>query len=610
MTFEKLGLKCGIEVHQQLEGQKLFCHCLTQLREDLPHFKISRKLRASAGESGEIDIAAEQEQLRNRTFTYEGYHDTTCLVECDEQPPLAINKEALYTALQFSKIVQASISPVIQVMRKIVVDGSNTSGFQRTALVSRNGLIKTSGGDVRITNISLEEDSCKIVSGSTEGQTYRLDRLGIPLIEIGTAPDIKTPEQGKEAAQKIGLILRSLPGIKRGLGSIRQDVNVSIIGGSRIEIKGAQDLRSMPEIIQLEMKRQEELIKIRNELEHLKLVPFRIYDLTALLKECPSRIIKMALENKERIAAIRLNGLSGYLGRKLQPNYRLGTELAWRAKIKADIKGIFHSDELPNYGITKEDVDRISQELKCHNGDAFVLVAGSVQKTKLSLEAVYERALEIITGVPAEVRKVNPDGLTSYLRPIPGAARMYPETDIPLIIPDLQQIQLPELLEDKITRFQERLGLSKDLAAAVARSSWLYLFEDLVAKYPLQKPAFIAETLVSIPLEIKRNYGLNQELLTEENFELLFMYLDKNKIHKDIVLDVLIDMVKGTFNIDYYFTLGTEDIHKKLNEIVKKNKGAPFAALMGMAMKELAGKASGKFISEELKKIIDEKKDA
>ncbi|MBS3139567.1 Glu-tRNA(Gln) amidotransferase subunit GatE [Candidatus Woesearchaeota archaeon] len=605
MSLEKLGLKCGIEVHQQLEGQKLFCSCPTLLRDDAPHFRISRKLRASAGESREVDIAARQEQLRNKTFIYEGYHDTTCLLEGDEEPPQALNKQALYTALQFSKIVNANISPIIPVMRKIVVDGSNTAGFQRTALIARDGEVSTALGKVRITNISLEEDSAKIIAEGADFKTYRLDRLGIPLIEIGTAPDIKTPEQCQEAAQKLGLILRSLPGIKRGLGSIRQDINVSIIGGTRVEIKGAQDLKLIPLIVELEMKRQEELIKIRNELEQLKLASPKLHDLTSLLAKCDSKVIQRTLQNKGKILAIKLTGLRGYLGRKLQPDYRVGTELAGRAKIKAGVGGIFHSDELPNYGIAKEDVDKISRELKCVDKDAFVLVADAENKAKLALEAVYERTAELMKGVPAEVRKANPDGSTSYLRPIPGADRMYPETDVPLIFPETDTIQLPELLEEKIARFQEKLGLGKDLAAAVTRSEWLELFEDLAIKYPLQKPAFIAETLVSTPLEIKRKYGLNPELLTEDNFRSLFMYLDKNKIHKDIVLDVLIDMIRGTFNIEHYFTLGTEAIHKKLKEIVDKNKEAPFAALMGLAMKELAGKASGKFISEELKKILE-----
>lgn len=195
MSFEKLGLKCGIEIHQQLEGKKLFCNCPTLMRDDQPDFQITRVLRASAGESGEIDIAAKEEQLKQKIFIYQGYHNTTCLVETDSEPPHPLNQDALYTVLQFSKLVDSDIIPIVQVMRKTVIDGSNTSGFQRTALVARNGLIHTSEGDVRITGINIEEDACKIIEEKGDEKIYRLDRLGIPLIEIGTAPDIKTPQQ-------------------------------------------------------------------------------------------------------------------------------------------------------------------------------------------------------------------------------------------------------------------------------------------------------------------------------------------------------------------------------------------------------------------------------
>ena len=246
MSVQDLHMKCGIEIHQQLEGKKLFCNCPTFLREDQPHYSIQRTQRAAAGEGGKIDVAALEEQQKSKQFIYEGYHDTTCLVETDSEPPHAVNPEALYTALQFCKLTSATVPEVIQIMRKTVVDGSNTSGFQRTGLLGRDGLISTKSGSVRITNISLEEDSCKIISDTPDMKTYRLDRLGIPLIEIGTAPDITTPEQCQEVAKHLGMLLRSLPGVKRGLGTIRQDVNISILGGNRVEIKGAQHLRQLP----------------------------------------------------------------------------------------------------------------------------------------------------------------------------------------------------------------------------------------------------------------------------------------------------------------------------------------------------------------------------
>ncbi len=605
MDYQKLGLKCGLEIHQQLEGKKLFCNCPTVLRDDALDFRIRRKLRAAAGEEGEIDIAAQQEQLKGKTFSYQGYYDTTCLVETDCEPPHEINPEAVTTALQLCKIAEAEVFPIIQVMRKTIIDGSNTSGFQRTALLARNGAIKTSMGAVRITNISLEEDACKIVSENAEEKVYSLDRLGIPLIEIGTAPDITSPQQCQETAKKIGMLLRSLPGVKRGLGTIRQDVNVSIKGGARIEIKGAQDLRQLPLLVELEVKRQEELLKIREELKKAKLPSLNIVEVTSLFQNTAANVVKNTLAKNGKVLGVKLPGFAGLLGREVQPGRRLGTEFSDWAKVRAGVGGIFHSDELPRYGISESEVSNVKKKLGCKSEDAFVLVADAEKKARLALEAVYDRAKKAVQGVPAEVRKANADGTTSYLRPIPGAARMYPETDVPLIKPDLKNMVLPELLEQKIERYQKDFGLSKDLAEFTAKSELVHLFEELVEKYPAIKPSFIAETLISVPLDIKRQYHHDPEKLTEDNFRDLFKYLSEGKIHKDIVLDVLIDMITDKFDLKRYATLGTEEIHKELVKIVNENKGAPFSALMGLAMKRLGGKASGQFISEQLRRILE-----
>ncbi len=612
MDYQKIGFRCGLEIHQQLEGRKLFCHCPTRLRDDLPDFTLARKLRAVAGEGGEVDTAAEQEQLKSKTFFYQGYHNSTCLVECDEEPPRAVNQEALYCTLQFCRMVEAEVPPIVQVMRKTVVDGSNTAGFQRTALIARKGKILLStgeaSGEVSLENINLEEDAARIIDEKTDSRTFCLDRLGIPLIEIGTGPDIKSPEQCLEAARKLGMLLRSLPNVKRGLGTIRQDVNVSIKGGARVEIKGAQELKQLPLLVELEVKRQQELIKIKEELKSRRLNGLKIVELSTLMQDSASGIIKEALEGEAaegpgKVMGIKLHGLASFLGRELQPGYRVGSELSGRARIKAGVGGLFHSDELPNYGITEAEIKRIRKKLDCQPADAFVLVAGEEERARKALAAAYERAVELWEGVPREVRKAAPDGTTSYLRPMPGAARMYPETDVPLIYPDLAQIELPELLEEKIKRFQEEFRLSPDLAVFLARSDKVSLFEELAGKHPSIKPAFIAETLTSTLLDIKRQYQLDPGKLTDGHFRDLFRHLQENKIHKDIVLDVLLEMIKGTFDVRKYASLGTEEIHRVIKEIVEKNKTAPLGALMGLCMKALAGKASGKFISEELKKL-------
>ncbi|MEK6847717.1 MAG: Glu-tRNA(Gln) amidotransferase subunit GatE [Nanoarchaeota archaeon] len=256
LDHNAVGLKCGIEIHQQLEANKLFCNCPSLLRKDEPEFTIKRKLHVVAGESGEVDVAASHEALLEKEFTYEGY-DTTCLVELDESPPNIVNKEALQIALQIALFLNCKIFPVTQVMRKTVIDGSNTSGFQRTVLIARDGFIETSKGRIGIATICLEEDSARIID--KDKGIFRLDRLGIPLVEIATNADIKTPEQAKETALKLGEILRKVK-VKRGIGTIRQDVNLSIKGGQRIELKGFQDIRNIERAIELEVKRQQKLV--------------------------------------------------------------------------------------------------------------------------------------------------------------------------------------------------------------------------------------------------------------------------------------------------------------------------------------------------------------
>lgn len=615
MPYQKLGLKCGIEIHQQLEGKKLFCSCPTLLGNDLPHFTIQRQLRAAAGEEGTVDIAAQQEQQKQKTFVYEGYHDSTCLVETDSEPPHEVNNEALQTTLQFCKIVNATVPSVVQFMRKTVVDGSNTSGFQRTGLVGKDGLITTKNGSVRLTNISLEEDSCKIINDSPEKKVYRLDRLGIPLIEIGTAPDITSPEQCQEAAKLLGMLLRSLPGVKRGLGTIRQDINISILGGNRVEIKGAQDLRQIPLLVEYEVKRQEELVKLQPFIENLVRPKFsfqaRARPVTDVFKSTKCNFIQKALDTREEnyaVLALRLVGLKGVIGKEIQPGRRLGTEISDFIKIRMGVGGLIHSDEdlKDKYSFEDNEIKRVKEELQLKENDAFllVLVKGKGAGNKV-LEAIAERFEQLSKGVPKEVRKANDDATTSYLRPMPGAARMYPETDVPLLFSDLKTVEVPELLTEKIQRFQIKQGLGADLAEFVAKSDKVFLFEEMIEKYPQIKPAFIADVLVSFPLEIRRKYGLEPDTLTENQFREFFRALNQNQIHKDIVLDVLIDMIKGTYELSRYATMGTEEIHRVIKNVVEKNKDAPFSALMGMCMKQLAGKASGQFISEQLKKILE-----
>ncbi|MEA3430768.1 MAG: Glu-tRNA(Gln) amidotransferase subunit GatE [Nanoarchaeota archaeon] len=605
INYEEVGLKCGIEIHQQLDTGKLFCNCPSILRDDKPDFTIKRRLHASAGELGEIDIAALHEKKRQQTFIYEAYSDTTCLVELDEEPPKPMNMCALNTALQVSIMLGSKIVDDIQVMRKTIINGSCVSGFQRTALVSMGGKIETTQGDVRIKTLLVEEDSAKDISRNESTVVYRLDRLGIPLIELSTEPDIKTPEQCKEAAEALGLLLRSTGGAKRGLGTIRQDVNISIHDGPRVEVKGFQDLKALPKLVEYEVFRQINLLNIKKELpKGIKFLK-TLHDVTPVFKDSESTVIQNALSDNGVVRAIRLPKFAGFVGRELQPGRRLGTEFSDRAKIKSGVGGIFHSDELPKYGITEKDVDVIRKELNCNKEDAFVIVADKPWKVDLALRAVIERAEETLQGIPMEVRKPNSDSTSSYMRPIPGAARMYPETDIKTIKPDTSNIYIPELITDKSLRFERKLGLGKDLADLIAKSPKVNVFEDFVKKFKTIKPAFIAELMIPKIKELQRKHNIEHISISEEEFEAILLHLSKSRISKESVDEILLKFANAEHvEFNDYKLLSDLELKTVLKDIVTKNKGKKFNVVIGKAMGQLRGKAEGKKIAEFLKTMI------
>jgi Glu-tRNA(Gln) amidotransferase subunit E-like FAD-binding protein len=262
INYNEVGLKSGLEIHQQLDSGKLFCKCPGYLRQDKPDYEIKRKLHAIAGETGEVDEAVKHEASLDREFIYQGYNDNCCLIELDEEPPKMINSEALDEALKIALLLNCEIYTNTQVMRKTVIDGSNTSGFQRTFLLGHDGFVETSFGKVGIDTIALEEDSCRPGVGDVEDdkvKIWKLDRLGIPLVEIMTKPEMNNPEQIKECALKIGEILRACK-VKRGIGTIRQDVNISIKGHDRVEIKGFQEPGMMIKTVDLEILRQQKEI--------------------------------------------------------------------------------------------------------------------------------------------------------------------------------------------------------------------------------------------------------------------------------------------------------------------------------------------------------------
>ncbi len=608
--YSKLNLKIGLEIHQQLDTHKLFCSCSSKISEEKGDYEIRREIRASAGETGKTDIAAETEEKKKKYFLYEGYDESTCLVELDEEPPRDLNRDALNTALQVALLLKAKIVDEIHIMRKTVADGSNTAGFQRTALIGLNGEIQTNEGKIKIETICIEEDSAKDIEKKDDYRILGLDRLGIPLVEIATDASIKTPEQAKEAAAYLGMILRSTGKAKRGLGTIRQDLNVSIIGGNRVEIKGAQDLRMIPKWIENEILRQYNLMEIQKELT--KRVSKKdvekeliVTNITNELKESESKVISTCLKNNGVIKAIKLKGFSSLIGYKILPERRLGTEFSDYGKNAAGVGGLFHSDELPKYGISEEEVKAIRKKLKCEKDDGFLLIADTEPKVDAALKSVMERVLLTFDGVVKEVRKANQDGSSSYLRPMPGGERMYPETDVSPIRPNIKDIKLPELISDKSSRLSE-LGLGKDLADLISKSGEVEMFEEFVSLFPNIKVSFIAETMIPSLKEIKRKYNLDTNLITKEVFEEVFGALNERRISKDSVIDILIEASRGKSvgeMIKQYSLLSDMELEKEIKNIVSENSRLAINALIGKAMVKLKGKADGKKIVEMLGKM-------
>jgi Glu-tRNA(Gln) amidotransferase subunit E-like FAD-binding protein len=468
--MEKAGLKAGLEVHQQLDTHKLFCNCPSLLRQDQPLKKIERKLNPVVGETGKVDLAALYEKSKDKTYEYEAY-DTNCLVELDEEPPHQINKEALEISLHIALLFNCKIFPVTQIMRKTVIDGSNTSGFQRTTLIAHDGFIETSEGKVGIETIALEEDAARIIKHEKNRSTFRLDRLGIPLVEVVTKPDLKSDEQIKEAALKIGEILRAAK-VKRGLGTIRQDLNISIPGSERVEIKGFQDPKIMIKTINNEVKRQQQCLK----------------------------------------------------------------------------------------------------ENKCEN----------------------------------EVRKSLPDGATEFLRPMPGAARMYPETDHPLLRISREMINhakktLPKLASEHRSYLKQH-GLNDELIKLLVKQNKVQEFEFLLNTF--ENANLIAKTLTLFMTEIEAKENKSKEQISEilniDTLESILNEVKTGKLTENDVKIVMQKIVQGK-SMKEALTKGTVNLKEEVEKIIKEKPGLSEGAYMGLIMAKFKGQVSGNDLMKELK---------
>ncbi len=617
IDYRDLGLKVGLEIHVQLDSpRKLFCECPTVIRNDPPHFRIVRRLRPTLSELGEVDPAALWEFRKRKTYIYEGYYDTTCLVEIDEEPPHEPDPFSLETAIMIAKMFNAKVFDELYVMRKIVIDGSNVSGFQRTILIAHDGLATFFNYKVPIWTIALEEDAARKIEETETYVVYRLDRLGIPLVEISTGPLTYSPQEIAEIAACIGYSIKLTGRAKRGAGTVRQDLNISIEKGAKTEIKGVPDLSLIPKIIEYEVQRQLNLLKIAEELRNRNVkeedITEDVLDITDIFTNTKSKILKDIIKSGGKIIALKLpEGFRGLLKVEIQPGRRFGTELADYVRAWTYLKGIIHSDELPAYGITIDEVQKIYERT---GGRPFIIIAG-IQETELydAVDVLVKRLKYALVGVPEETRAANPDGTTRFMRPRPGSARMYPETDLRPINTRKIVIEIEKMKVETIDRRVERyvsMGVSRELAIQAVKSPHAEFIDRLIDKYGDKvSPSIIISTIL-ITLKNLQKEGVDISKISEEHIEQCIELLAKDVIVKEAIPEILKEVSKtGMKPIEVVEKLNLkklkyEEVLEKVRKLIQNVDVRDVNKLLGICMRELRGRADVNDVRRAISQII------
>ena len=626
----------GLEIHQQLASQsKLFCECSNKGTEHTT-LAFMRRLRPAHSELGGYDPAALFEATKMKSIRYHSHPSTSCLVEADEEPPHSVDRESLDTALILAMALHSNVVDEIHVMRKIVIDGSNTTGFQRTMLIATGGYLEIEGNKkLGVQSVCLEEDAARLLSDDNITREYSLDRLGTPLVEVALEPMSGTAQEVLQVAVTLGRLLRASKRVERGIGTIRQDINVSVNGGAVVEIKGIQQLDQLIKVIEFETTRQLGLIRIADELtqrrlsytmEHNKeeIQEFIVVDATDILRRSSSKAVIRILEREgTQFMAIKAEGFDGILGFEPYVGVRLGRQLAEIVRFYG-LGGIFHSDELPNYGITESEVRAVKERLNLVNGrDAFILIGGDSDRVQFAVDAILQRMKQALQGVVPETRAAALDGKTIFMRPRPGSSRMYPETDVlPIKIDDLILESLegfvPKPFDSYIKDIMQRYQLNRKLALEIFDSERLKLFDDIVKSTTVQ-PTFVASKITEDFTSLRRK-GLNTDRLSDQTIKKAFQLLDAGDIAKEsipVIFETMLtkdlDDVKKAIQILGLEQVSESELYEIIDRIITDNmvlireKGrGSLGTLMGRSMSLLRGRVDGKKVSSILESKLEQ----
>ena len=623
MENKQYELKVGLEIHQQLASStKLFCRC-NGFHSIGDEIYFNRILRPTQSELGKTDPAALFESRKAKKMNYIANTNTSCLVEADEEPPHEISQEALDIALTISYLLNSEPVDEIHVMRKLVIDGSNTTGFQRTVIIATGGKLQVEDISIPVLAVSLEEDASRIIEKNEDESTYSLDRLSIPLIEITLAPMKFKKEETEKIALTLGRLMRTTGKVARGIGTIRQDVNISIDGKNIIEVKGVQQLDMLTSIIEFENDRQENLVNIKNELLKRGLnkddFSTKSVEVSNIFRNTESKLIKKVIQNNGKVTAIKAQKFNDLIGKEKQKGTRLGRDISSLVKFFG-YGGIFHSDELPNYGITEDECKEINNILNNQKNDAFIILTGKSDNMEIAVKSIENRLKQCLVGIPAETRMPTEEGMTNFMRPRPGSARMYPETDIiPVRITDEKRSQikksLPESYDQQINNYKQ-IGLNDKLSIQIFDSKYKSLFEKLVKEIDLT-PNFIAAQLTETLINLSRN-GVDISKIKDSDLELIFLEIQSGVIAKESFEEIIQNICNNKMKLNDIITkmkdnkLSDQDIEKIIKEIIIQKKDIieekgqeSFSILMGEAMKKLRGKVDGKKVSDKIRELLN-----
>jgi len=620
-------LRVGLEIHQQLAtSTKLFCPCPIMKSEELP-LSFERRLRPTQSELGQIDPAAVFEFNKGRVNLYKWNPESACLVDSDEEPPHPPNNEAIETAILMAEILGSNMVDEVHVMRKLVIDGSNTSGFQRTAIIALGGALPVDGPNlvqVGVQTITVEEDSSRVLKEGAQAREYALDRLGVPLVEIALDHVVGVPEDVEAIALSLGRSLRSTGRVARGQGTIRQDLNVSLLGGEVVEVKGVQKLNLIAKVVRYEATRQMGLVKIAEEIKKrgINEVECKAENATQVMERTTSPVLKRILQKGGAVTCVAVAGFGGLFGLEPFPGIRLGRELAEIARTNG-LGGVIHSDEFAKQGVSEQEAIALRALTGFDSSAGLVLVAGETAERVGTVAAlVVDRVRRAPIGVLGETRAATEDGETKYQRPRPGAARMYPETDIPEIVVTEEwkrklRMMMPVPWKEKVAAYSKKYSLSEEAALQLYDSDNSRLFEELAGKLKLE-PSVIASMLVEIPVRLSRE-GIDESKITAEALSAVLAAVDAGRFAKEAAIDVLRSIGKGDArDVDEAVSklgltgMSDAELNKIIIGVVQRNKALiedkgerAFSVLMGEVMKLARGRVDGQKVSRLLRQAID-----